>query len=170
MEEVVEVPSFAQKGPQKKSLSRKTSIGVSKPKKRIQGKKRVSARKPTTAKTDKLFSLFIRQRDGRCVYPNCTETDIKRLQCSHFWARSNSATRYDPDNCVALCYKHHYGDRSHGWEYAKHAEYRDYMLSWLGEERYNALMLRGRILVKRADAIKQWLSTQETSQDSDLVG
>lgn len=165
--EVVQAP----KRPCRASLRRKPGTGLKRKPRSAQRRTGVSKKKPTsTAKADKLFSLFVRQRDGKCVYPNCVETDIKRLQCSHFWARANSATRYDPDNCVALCYKHHYGDRSHGWEYAKHAEYRDYMLSWLGEARFNALMLRGRTVVKRQEAIKLWLSTQSPSLQSEVVG
>lgn len=59
---------------------------------------------------DKWFSLYIRARDGwtcqRCYtyYP-----DGKRqgLHCSHFHGRAKYATRYDEQNCEALCYGCH---------------------------------------------------------------
>lgn len=87
------------------------------------------------------------------MFPGCAERDIKRLQCSHFFARAISSTRFDPYNCIALCYKHHYGDRINGWEYNKHADYRDFMLSWLGDIEYAELCKRAKISVPRATAI-----------------
>jgi len=107
----------------------------------------------STKTADRHFSLFIRQRDGKCVFPGCTETDIKRLQCSHFWSRANSATRYDPDDSDALCYKHHYGDRIRGWEYNKPGAYRDFKIKQLGEKRYEALKQRAESILPRRDAI-----------------
>lgn len=116
--------------------------------------KRPKKRLTTTKKADKLFSVFIRARDGKCVYPGCTATN---LQNSHFFARAISAVRYDPDNCDALCYKHHYGDRIRGWEYLKQTEYRDFKVSQLGQERYDKLCIRALSTVKRKDAIDYFM-------------
>ena len=82
----------------------------------------------STDKADTMFSIYIRNRDGRCM--RCGKTaDRTQLSCSHFWPRQHSATRYDPENCVALCWVpcHKYN-----WEKEKQGEYRDFMLVWLG--------------------------------------
>lgn len=54
---------------------------------------------------DAQFAKWIKARDGKCQYPYCNQ--LENLDNSHFHLRSNSATRYDPDNCIALCRLHH---------------------------------------------------------------
>ena len=51
------------------------------------------------ALADRVFSAYIRQRDGCCQ--RCGTT--RDLQCSHHIRRSQLATRYDPKNAVAHC-------------------------------------------------------------------
>lgn len=120
-------------------------------------------------KADKTFSAYIRARDKKCV--RCG-WEGKSLQCSHFWPRAISSTRYDPENCDTLCYGCHYGDRLRGWEYAKQGEYRDFKIKQLGEERYKNLALRATIIVKRQEAIQVWhdllhgISVTDQSSDS----
>lgn len=98
-------------------------------------------------KADQEFSKWIRKRDGKCV--RCGSTEY--LTCSHFWARQHKATRFDPENCVTLCWmpchKYH-------WEKEKQGAYRDFMLSWLGEERYTALEARSKATYPQIDAIR----------------
>lgn len=101
----------------------------------------------TTKKADAEFSKWIRARDKKCA--RCgTE---KNLTCSHFWARQHSKTRYDPDNCIALCWmpchKYH-------WEKEKQGAYRDFMLQWLGQEKYSDLHAKAHQTYPRADAIR----------------
>ena len=124
---------------------------VKRKKRGVGAKKLPKAKAWTTRKADKQFSAFIRKRDGKCQHPNCQE--IERLQCSHFWGRSISATRYDPENCIALCYRHHYGDTINGWENRKQGEYRDHMIKLLGQKKYDELAIRSREAVQRMDAI-----------------
>jgi hypothetical protein len=62
-------------------------------------------------RADQLFSLWIRTRDDwtcqRCGH--YYEPPTSALQCSHFQSRGHENTRFDPDNCDALCYGcHHY--------------------------------------------------------------
>lgn len=52
---------------------------------------------------DRLFSLAIRERDGRCVRCNGTFG----LQCAHKISRRYLATRWKKANAVALCSKCH---------------------------------------------------------------
>ena len=69
-------------------------------KKRSSGVKSASYYKK---KADELFSLYIRKRDGKCMYCSNTET----LQCAHLEGRRNERLRFDPMNAITLCYKHH---------------------------------------------------------------
>lgn len=48
---------------------------------------------------DRLFSLYIRKRDGSCRVCGL-DTD---LQAAHLISRRYFAVRWDPINCVALC-------------------------------------------------------------------
>lgn len=104
----------------------------------------------TPKKADDQFSLHIRNRDGRCMYPGCHVTDIKKLQCSHYHGRATKSTRFDEDNCIALCYYHHFRSKELGWEYKKQTvekdgfdgEYTIFMQNWLGLDKYYELRLR----------------------------
>lgn len=115
------------------------------------GKKRIRKDKPTTSKkADILLSKYIRERDGKCV--RCGK--LTGLTNSHFWSRIHSATRYDPDNCDALCWLPcHYT-----WEHEKQGEYRDFKLRQLGPKRYKALEARARSSVARSEAIARFLA------------
>ena len=101
----------------------------------------------TTEKADRIFSRWIRDRDKRCM--RCGKTE--NLQCSHFWSRRHSSVRYDPKNCVAACA----GCHLYHWEVEKQGHYRDFMIQWLGQEEYDALMRRAQGSKKRTDAIRE---------------
>ena len=141
----------------RKPFSASNAIGV--PKKKI--KKRVTSVK----KADTLFSKWIRERDGKCV--RCGS--VERLQCSHFWPRKVSATRFDPENCDTLCYKCHYGDRYHGWEYAKQGEYRIYKINQLGEERYQKMEERFNTFMPQKNAIAQVMNMMSVESEKPIV-
>lgn len=88
----------------------------------------------TTKTADKYFTKYITERDKKCL--KCGS--IKNLQCSHFWSRKCSSLRYSSENCITLCYSCHYGNSS-SWEYEKQGNYRDFMIKWLGKEKYDIL-------------------------------
>jgi len=100
----------------------------------------------STKKADIEFSKWIRKRDGKCM--RCGT--INNLTCSHFWVRQHSATRYDPDNCVAVCWmpchKYH-------WEKEKQGDYRTFMLKRLGEKKYSELEKKAKSICPRYNAI-----------------
>ncbi len=81
---------------------------------------------------DKLFSLVVRLRDKKCV--RCGS--VRSLQCSHFWGRTTKNTRWDEENGDTLCFPCHvyWGSRP--------AEYADWKLAQLGQERYDMLKIR----------------------------
>ena len=112
-------------------------------------------------KTDILFSKYIRKRDKftcqRCgtVYPD----GGRGLHCSHYWGRGRENTRFDPDNCVALCFGCH-----HIWGGDGREEYKEFMINRLGQKAYDLLDVRAHMYKKRDDKldeifIKQILST-----------
>ena len=72
----------------------------------------------TLKKADTHFSGEIRARDGKCMHPKGTE-NCKLLQNSHYIGRAVKSTRYDPDNCVTICWFHHYKSKDLGFEYQK---------------------------------------------------
>ncbi len=82
---------------------------------------------------DNLFSQYIRARDKVCQ--RCGGNH--GLQCSHFWGRRRKSTRYDDDNCCALCFG------CHLYFHSNPQEYREFMIKRLGsEEKYDWLMKR----------------------------
>jgi 5-methylcytosine-specific restriction endonuclease McrA len=94
---------------------------------------------------DELFSLKIRHRHGwQCQRCGAKFARLaQNLHCSHFWSRSNKATRYDEDNCDALC-----ADCHAIWEDDKNGAYRAFKISQLGQERFDALKRRARSCIK----------------------
>jgi len=100
--------------------------------------------------TDKLFSKYIRKRDNytcqrcRTVYPN----GGRGLHCSHYWGRGRENTRFDPENCIALCFGCH-----HIWGGDGRDEYTEYMQNKLGDERFEHLRIRAHIYKRRDDAL-----------------
>lgn len=104
----------------------------------------------SSKKADTEFSKFIRNRDKKCVKCGRAES----LQCSHFWSRNNSATRYLPENADTLCYACHYGN-CWGWEYQKQGAYMKFKEKQLGIDGYKALEKIANSTVKRKDSILQ---------------
>lgn len=104
------------------------------------------------AKADAKFSEFIRKRDGKCMRCGKKKSKGNPLTCSHFWPRQHKGTRYDPLNCVALCWmpchKYH-------WEKEKQGAYRDFMLHWLGEDRYQEVKKRAESTYPLSRAISE---------------
>ena len=72
-------------------------------------------------RADRLFSRWVRDRDGRCTAAGVLDGECKgTLQAAHIVGRRNHAVRYDPRNVHALCAAHHYTVDQHGQEHAKH--------------------------------------------------
>lgn len=115
--------------------------------------KKVKSKAPklwSLTKTDAEFSKFIRARDGKCM--RCGS--LEGLTCSHFWVRQHKSVRFDPDNCIALCWPCH----SFHFEKEKQGAYRDFMLNWLGTAKYNILEKKARSSYPQRDAIMDCMS------------
>lgn len=85
---------------------------------------------------DARFSLQIRERDGWYCQRCKSMPDHRGLHCAHHFTRRTKATRFDPDNALALCYGCHQYLDSHPHE--KEAFWR----SEIGDERFDALAAR----------------------------
>ena len=87
---------------------------------------------------DARFSLMIRERDQwtcmRCRKQHAEKS--QGLHCAHHFTRRTRATRFDPDNAMALCYGCYQFVDSHAAE--KEALWRER----IGDEAYDALRLR----------------------------
>lgn len=107
----------------------------------------------TLTRADSTFSLFIRKRDKKCQ--KCFRwTDLDN---SHYWRRDMYRTRFDPENCIALCRSCH-----NAWEVHQNPEYKAFMIRRLGQARYDALEKRARSSMKLRDAILQWMELSST--------
>ena len=106
---------------------------------------------------DKKFSEKVRSV-GVCQRPDCPychnvkgkklEESRFVLQCSHFWGRNCSATRYEFDNADCFCSGTHFK-----WEGEKAGAYRDYMIKKLGKKRYDELERLHNTTISRRDSI-----------------
>jgi 5-methylcytosine-specific restriction endonuclease McrA len=73
-------------------------------------------------KLDKVFSKFIRQRDGSRVYSlgNCISCGkYSKLQCGHFIKRQYMGTRWSEENCAGQCVHCNYALQGNDIEFAK---------------------------------------------------
>lgn len=107
-------------------------------------------------KADVEFSKYIRTRD-KWTCQRCKkryEPPTQALHCSHFWGRGRENTRFDPDNCDALCYGCHklwgHGDGR--------GDYIEFKQRQLGMDGYKALQIRAHTYRKKDDKlILLWL-------------
>ena len=110
----------------------------------------------TTREADSLFSRLILERDKVCQRCGARTG----LTCSHYWNRWRAATRFDKDNCVSLCIRCH-----RIWEYAKRsvthevAEYREFMIKRLGQEKFEELARRSETFMKMRDAVEAFMKS-----------
>lgn len=163
--EVVEVPVGRKTAPRRVLKRVPFKKAVSKKKKPLRAKKKkCKFVKTELAECDSAFLKEIIARDKKCLFPNCQNTT--KLTCSHYEGRSNWNTRFDKENCIALCIRHHFMDRDIGFEFQKarkpkhswDGQYTLFMRQFLGEYRFNALLERAQQDKSRKEAI---LETQK---------
>lgn len=114
-------------------------------------------------RADRLFSRFVRDRDGRCTAAGVLDGECRGiLQAAHIVGRRNYAVRFEPCNVHALCAAHHYTVDQHGQENAKYR----WALSALEPSiwDYDELMHNAGLMTKRRQAIEEalgWLLTDK---------
>ena len=96
---------------------------------------------------DQLFSRLVREKaNGQCQ--RCGGYPRKGgLHAAHFITRGVFATRFDEANALALCLACHNRVDGHP------VEKMELWLSVLGQEEYDALVERSRVIVKRTPAV-----------------
>lgn len=108
---------------------------------------------------DSAFSKEIIARDGHCMFPGCFASE--NLTNSHYVGRANWNTRFDPENCIALCIRHHFMDRDTGFEFQKarvekhgwNGQYTLFMIKRLGALAFVQLLERAEDKKTRKEAI-----------------
>jgi hypothetical protein len=105
---------------------------------------------------DRLFSRYVRDRDGVCTGAAVLNGECRGiLQAAHVVGRRNYAVRFSPMNCWSLCQGHHMVVDQHGFEHAKHI--------WAGVNllaagtTYDELMSQAAIITKRRTATEEAL-------------
>lgn len=101
--------------------------------------------------TDRKFSEYIRSRDGwvcqRCLKQY--EPGSSGLQNSHYWGRVNESTRFEPDNCISLCFGCH-----RLWGHGDERDmYKEFMIKKLGLDRFKSLDVQAHTYQKKDDKL-----------------
>lgn len=144
---------------------KKAPSSVARPKKVSKPRKKAwKFKKTELSECDSAFSKEIIARDSHCLFPGCVAQT--NLTCSHYIGRSNWNTRFDPENCITLCIRHHFMDRDTAYEFQKarkpkhewDGQYTIFQRNLLGETRWNALLERAEGGKSRKEAI---LETQK---------
>ena len=114
-------------------------------------------------KADSLFSTFVRKRDKwqcqRCK--KIHKEGSRTLVCSHYWGRGKEGTRFEPDNCDALCGLPCHDIWGHGDE---RDIYKEFKIKQLGEKRFNEVMLQAHTYKKRDDVLDKLYVEQLLSE------
>jgi hypothetical protein len=102
---------------------------------------------------DKLWSLFIRNRDRTCR--KCGKTGS--TQAAHIFGRGNLSTRWDAANGIGLCfYCHIY------WAHRQPVEFTLWITEELGKAEFDRLKKKARILYDSSNLKKDYEVLRES--------
>lgn len=113
-------------------------------------------------KADKLFSRYIRLRDGKCV--RCRrlgegQEGIVGLQCSHYFGRGRESTRFDELNADSLCFGcHRY------WGSDDKEGYRNFKIKQLGKKGFDDLAFRAEVYQKKDRVMSALIWTERLKE------
>ena len=101
-------------------------------------------------KADRVFSQYIRLRDGKCQ--RCNSLVVINLEtgmpishtASHYFGRGKEPTRFDVDNVICLCMGCH-----RLWASDEREEYRAFMIKRLGQDGFDSLLMRSQLYQKK---------------------
>lgn len=117
-------------------------------------------------KADQVFSRYIRTRDGwtcqRCHRQH--EEGSQGLHNSHYFGRARESTRFDPENCDALCYGCH-----QLWGSTDREAYRVFKIRQLGEKSFDRLTLRANTYQKKDRKLAYLIWKQELEKLTNLA-
>lgn len=113
---------------------------------------------------DKMFSQYVRLRDGQCLRCGSLVTvNFKGLpithQASHFQGRRKENTRFDPINVCTLCHG------CHAYFTANPAEHYIWQVERLGQEVVDQIVLKSNTHCKKDRALEKVYWTQKLKED-----
>lgn len=97
------------------------------------------SKKVSSKQLDTLWSKKVRELFGH----KCAVCGASPVQAHHIFTRSYKSTRWNLDNGIALCYRHHFY-----LEHSKFEEFRDFVINYLGEDKYNEIKELSKQIVK----------------------
>jgi 5-methylcytosine-specific restriction endonuclease McrA len=103
------------------------------------------------SKYDVLWSRFVRERDGECLY--CGKREY--LAAHHFLRRGIKATRLVLDNGVTLCASHH--TFNHQFSAHRTPEAFEKWFKRTYPDRYREIRKRAQIMMTERGAIKEFI-------------
>jgi len=122
-------------------------------------------------KTDRLYTRYIRERDDytcqKCRRKYSPDA-CRNLVVSHFWGRGRENTRFDDENCIALCHLpcHQYWGHGEG-----RPEYQTFMEDKLGHTGYDLLMVRAHTTKWRDDKMDEFvIRSKMEALEKQLIG
>lgn len=99
----------------------------------------MKTKKITVKALDIMWSKIIHKKfDNRCAVCGATP-----CQAHHIFTRTYKSTRWDIENGIALCYKHHFF-----LAHSKFEEFRDFVIGFMGQEAYDKLKEKSKTIVK----------------------
>ena len=102
--------------------------------------KKKNTRAQVIKECDRLWSLAVRQRDGKCLYPGCNKDN---LQAHHIFSRRNMSTRFDIENGACICMGHHLYGAHQNYE-----EFRDMVIEEIGKKGFERLKAKANLTQK----------------------
>lgn len=113
---------------------------------------------------DRLFSLWIRTRDG-WTCQRCETTykpPTKALHCSHFFGRRKESVRFEPLNADSLCYGCHQHFTSHP------SEHKAWQIDRKGIDVINKLTVQANSYKKKDRKLEAMYWRQRLLEDFDI--
>jgi len=98
----------------------------------------------------------------RAASENCERCHKPADDCSHYYGRRNSSTRYAVDNCSALC------RGCHNWLGEHPHEHHVFMVNKLGEGGYDLLVEKARSICKISKAERKTIARHYRLQQQNI--
>ena len=92
-----------------------------------------------------LLQQIVKKRDILCYGPACESLVTSG---HHMYSRSDMATCFDPRYTISLCVD------CHSWAHKKPAQFREWIISWMGEDEYYFGLRKSNSTVKNQNYIE----------------
>ena len=110
-------------------------------------KKKKSRRAYLIGQLDRLVSLKVRERDeNRCK--KCGRTPCYH---HHIFTKTRLATRWNLKNGISVCF------HCHRWAHAAGEEFRQWVISWMGQKEYDALYITSQMRAGYKEVDLEWM-------------